>query len=285
MSEQKNGKILFEKDRITDGFDIFYWVFNDASSYVATHWHTAIEIMYIMAGEVTVVYNNQNVILVPGDVFLIDSRVPHMTKSLNGNRAILLQLPYLYLKKYIHDIDAYKFFFDCHSGNQQLRSNMNALIKLILKMRKEFESYKQGANLRFNSLVFDMLNLLYTQFATPIDAERIKNNLQKFKQLEPVLQYSNDHYNEQITLSQVSEIACLQPDYFCHFFKKNVGVSYFHYLNEIRLAHIYHDLTDTDDTLQQLLEKHGFTNYKLFRTMFYENFHTTPGKYRHNHKN
>lgn len=73
-------------------------VFNDASSYVATRWHTAIEIMYIMAGEVTVVYNNQNIILVPGDVYLIDSRVPHMTKSLNGNRAILLQLPYLYLK-------------------------------------------------------------------------------------------------------------------------------------------------------------------------------------------
>lgn len=284
MADDKKTKAIFEKDRITDGFDIFYWVFNDATSYVATHWHTAIEIMYIMAGEVTVVYNNQNVILVPGDVFLIDSRVPHMTKSLDGNKAILLQLPYLYLKKYIPDIDAYRFSFDCHSGNKQFHKKLNALIKLILTMKKEFESYKLGANLRFNKLVFEMLNLLYTKFAVPIDAERIKNNLQRFKQLEPVLQYSNDHYNEQITLAQISEIACLQSDYFCHFFKKNVGVTYFHYLNEIRLSHIYHDLTETDDTLQQLLEKHGFTNYKLFRAMFYDTFHMTPGKYRQKHK-
>lgn len=47
------------------GFDIFFWVFNDASSFVATHWHTAIEIMYIIDGEVDVMMNQQTVILNP----------------------------------------------------------------------------------------------------------------------------------------------------------------------------------------------------------------------------
>jgi AraC-like DNA-binding protein len=240
--------------------------------------------MYIMEGEVTVTYKNRNIVLMPGDVFLADSRIPHSTKSLNGNRAILLQLPYDWLKKYIRDIDAYTFFFDCHSGNPVQQADMNLLIKDILKMKTCFESHEKGANLRFNSLVFDMLDLLYTDFAAPIDAEQIKNNIKKFHRLEPVLQYSNDHYSEQITLSQISEISCLQPEYFCHFFKKNIGVTYFRYLNEIRLAHIYHDLSETDYTLQQLLEIHGFTNYKLFRSMFYEKFHTTPGKYRQLHR-
>ena len=50
----KNGAACFRDRRITDGFDIFFWVFNDASSFVATHWHTAIEIMYIIDGEVDV---------------------------------------------------------------------------------------------------------------------------------------------------------------------------------------------------------------------------------------
>jgi AraC-like DNA-binding protein/mannose-6-phosphate isomerase-like protein (cupin superfamily) len=284
MQKQKDNKAVFEEDRITDGFDIFFWVFNDASSYVATHWHTAIEIMYIMEGEVTITYKNRNIILLPGDVFLTDSRVPHSTKSLNGNKAVLLQLPYAWLKKYIRDIDAYTFSFDCHSGNSKLHTDMNALIRKISEMKKCFESRKKDANLRFNSLVFDMLDLLYTHFAVSMAAEQVKNNIKKFQRLEPVLQYSNDHYNEQITLPQISEFACLQPEYFCHFFKKNIGVTYFRYLNEIRLAHIYHDLAETDYTLQQLLEMHGFTNYKLFRAMFYEKFHTTPGKYRQLHK-
>ena len=206
MQEQNENKAVFEKDRITDGFDIFFWVFNDTSSYVATHWHTAIEIMYIMKGEVTITYKNKNIILLPGDVFLADSRVPHSTKSLNGNNAVLLQLPYAWLKKYIRDIDAYTFYFDCHSGNLKLHANMNALIKKILEMKKCFESHKKDANLRFNSLVFSMLDLLYTHFAVSVDDDQVKNNIKKFQRLEPVLQYSNNHYNEEITLSQISEL-------------------------------------------------------------------------------
>ena len=50
MSNLRTEQPVFETDRITDGFDIFFWVFNDASSFVATHWHTAIEIMYIIDG-------------------------------------------------------------------------------------------------------------------------------------------------------------------------------------------------------------------------------------------
>jgi len=284
MQEQTDRQAIFEKDRITDGFDIFFWVFNDTSSYVATHWHTAIEIMYIMEGQVTIMYKNRNIILLPGDVFLTDSRVPHATKSLHGNKAVLLQLPYAWLKKYIRDIDAYTFSFDCHSGNTTLRANMNVLIKNILELKACFESSDKGANLLFNSKVFSMLDVLYTHFAVSLAAEQVKTNIKKFQRLEPVLQYSNDHYNERITLAEISTYACLQPEYFCHFFKKNIGVTYFHYLNQIRLAHIYKDLTETDRTLQELLELHGFTNYKQFRAMFYESFHTTPGKYRQMNK-
>ena len=69
---------------------------------------------------------------------------------------------------------------------------------------------------------------------------------------------------------------------FLSLFQKNMGVTYFQYLNEIRLSHIYRDLTSTDLPLKVLLEKHGFTNYKLFRKMFYEQFATTPGEYRKN---
>lgn len=69
MSNLRTEQPVFETDRITDGFDIFFWVFNDASSFVATHWHTAIEIMYIIDGEVDVMMNQQTVILKPGDVF------------------------------------------------------------------------------------------------------------------------------------------------------------------------------------------------------------------------
>ena len=59
-----------------------------------------------------------------------------------------------------------------------------------------------------------------------------------------------------------------------------MGCTYLEYINEIRLSHIYQDLTSTDYPLYQLLEIHGFKNYRVFRRMFHEHFHTTPGALR-----
>ena len=52
MENRENAVFRHERDRITDGLDIFFWVFNDSSSYVPTHWHSAMEIMYVLEGEV-----------------------------------------------------------------------------------------------------------------------------------------------------------------------------------------------------------------------------------------
>ena len=143
-----------------------------------------------------------------------------------------------------------------------------------------YQFHPKGELLRFNSLLFEMLYILYHSFGKPLQPAFVKREMKNFLRLEPILQYTNEHYREAITLEAIAQMACLQEEYFCHFFKKNMGVTYFQYLNEIRISHIYHDLASTDYTLKQLLSMHGFTNYKLFRRMFYEQFHMTPGEYR-----
>ena len=53
---------------------------------------------------------------------------------------------------------------------------------------------------------------------------------------------------------------------------------------KLRLSHIYRDLITTDDAIHLILERHGFTNYKLFRRMFHEHFGDTPLRIRNKHK-
>jgi len=59
-----------------------------------------------------------------------------------------------------------------------------------------------------------------------------------------------------------------------------MGVTYLQYLNEIRLSHIYQDLITTELPIQEILELHGFTNYKLFRKVFAQKFQMTPSEIR-----
>ena len=75
-----------------------------------------------------------------------------------------------------------------------------------------------------------------------------------------------------------------EKKYFCRFFKKHMGLTFLEYQNEIRLSRIYKDILTTDLKIADILEKHGFTNYKLFRKMFQYHFHATPTEIRKNRK-
>lgn len=278
-----NTALKYENDRITDGLDIFFWVFHDERSFVASHWHQAVEMMYIMEGEVDVTINAQETVLLPGDLFLIDSSVIHSTKSVHGNHAILIQLPYALLKKYIPDFDDLSFSFDCHSHNPILNTKIMRLVDVIKKMQIIFEVDPKGGILRFNSLVFEMLYQLYHNFSTLIPDTDLRKDEKHFDRLKLVMNYTNEHFSRPLSLDEIADVAGFQKEYFCHFFKKNMGKTYLEYLNEIRLSHIYKDLVSTDLPLKIILENNGFTNYKLFRQLFYDNFHTTPGAYRKEH--
>ena len=83
-----------------------------------------------------------------------------------------------------------------------------------------------------------------------------------------------------MSIDDISKVAGFQPKYFCRFFKKHMGLTFLEYLCELRLSYIYHDLLATDIPLYQILETHGFTNYKLFRRTFNNRFNCTPSDIR-----
>ena len=280
MENTENAVFRHERDRITDGLDIFFWVFNDSSSYVPTHWHSAMEIMYILEGEVDVTVGGQTTVLLPGDVYLVDCAVPHSTKSLDGNKAVLIQIPYPLLERYIPDITSRRFGFDCHSQNPIVRTKILQLVEIIKQMQIVFEIKPDGEILRFNSLVFEFLFQIYHNFSQEMETVEAQKENKTFGRIQTILDYLDDNYSSPISLDEISKVACLQKEYFCHFFKKNMGITYTNYLNDLRLSKIRDDLVDTDLPVKLILEKHGFSNYKLFRKMFSETFGCTPTTYR-----
>ena len=72
----------------------------------------------------------------------------------------------------------------------------------------------------------------------------------------------------------------IYPQYFSRLFTKNVGISFTRHLNRVRISHIYRDVVTTDLPVMQILETHGFTNYKLFSRMFRNIYGGTPREVR-----
>ena len=142
-----------------------------------------------------------------------------------------------------------------------------------------------GYVLRFNSLLFEILFQLYHNFSVKVFQANLNQRTKDLNRLNEILSYTARNYDRPISIDEISRVAFLEAGYFCRFFKKHMGLTFLEYQNELRLSRIYQDLITTGDTLQQILERHGFTNYKLFRRMFAEHFQATPSQVRKKSKN
>lgn len=250
----------------------------DTGSYVASHWHDAVEILYLQEGSLTVTRENVSFPVTAGQCILISPNQIHSTLCTSPNRAIVFQIPISFIEKFIPDVKQLQFSLHDPAENRQIQENIGLLKDMLLKMQFFMESDSPGSVLRFNSLLFEVLFQLYQNFSfctsdPTKDAARRNRNLEK---ITPVLDYISKNYNRPIPLSEIADVAALQPKYFCRFFKKCIGVTFLEYQNEIRLSYIYNDLINTDHPLSMILDKHGFSNYKLFRRIFQERFQCTP---------
>ena len=252
----------------------------DPGSYIPMHWHRAVEIIYMQEGSLDVTVESENFTIRKGDCIVINGNVLHSTKCTSPNTAILLQIPLDFMEKYIPDLGQLIFLFDFRTKDQRQQTKQ-AMFKTILEQLQIINNVRpDGYLLRFNSLIFELLFQLYHNFAVKILQSNTSQKKKDMARLEPVLDYISEHYREPISLNEIAEVACLQTGYFCRFFRKKMGITFLEYQNEYRLSFIYRDLITTSDPVHVILERHGFTNYKLFRRIFFEHFGNTPTQIR-----
>lgn len=255
----------------------------DNGSYIPSHWHRAIEIIYIQTGALTVTVESYTQELTAGQCILINSNVVHSTQCTIPNTAIVFQIPLDFIETYIPQVRSLLFHLPEGSADQKERTKLDIFKNTLEKMQIANDMQPDGFLLRFNSLLFEVLFQLYHSFSTKVMHSDFSKKKKELDRLNPVLQYTTEHYNEPISIQEIADVACLQPGYFCRFFKSNMGTTFLEYQNELRLSHIYQDLITSKDPVNVILDRHGFTNYKLFRRVFREHFGDTPLKIRQMH--
>lgn len=280
MAENASVRYEYEHVEILPYQDIHFEHYFDSGSLVSNHWHNEIELIYLLEGELDVSIGKKTWHYKKDDLILINSKVVHSTLCAAPNESILVQMPYGFLKRYMPDLDDYVFYLDSFSKDPVKQTKILQTKEILQKMLVVTSYHPDGEHLRFNSLLFDLLYMLYHDFRTNDLQAGYQRQAKDLNKLEGVLEYTQEHYAEPVSLHEIAAVAGFQPEYFCRLFKRNMGVTYLEYLSEIRLSHIYEDLLTTDESIQRLLELHGFTNYKLFRKMFAEKFHMTPMKVR-----
>ena len=151
----------------------------------------------------------------------------------------------------------------------------------LLTMGSLYKNEKNGYQFLFGSHLHHFLYILYTSYVLPQSQSTVSQDTKTLTRLKDIITYVERHYMEPLSLSDISDRFALNPEYFCRFFKKNMGFTFLEYVNMVRLSHIYSDLMQTGDSITQIMERHGFINYKVFNRMFKEVYGCLPSKVRH----
>ena len=92
--------------------------------------------------------------------------------------------------------------------------------------------------------------------------------------------YMQEHYQESLSLTDISSVLGISSSYFSHLFKKQTGKKYVENLNEIRLKAVMEDLKNSDFKIAVIAEKNGFHNFEYFSRFFKKATGLSPVKWR-----
>ena len=109
----------------------------------------------------------------------------------------------------------------------------------------------------------------------------------QFSELEPqqspadmIAKYIHMHFQEEISLEDLSKLVHLNPSYLIREFKKQYGMTPIAYVIQQRLHYACVLLSDTDLPIREISSSCGYFTTSFFIRQFQKHMHTTPAQYR-----
>lgn len=240
-----------------------------SEKYEPLHWHDELEILYYLNGKASILIDGLRYQLPKKQAVVINSGQVHNTSYSEGAAMYLcIHIDLTFIEEYVPDIQLYQI--ECHPERIAEKDfpQYRRLCSLLEQITERYIQEEEMLLLEATGLILQIFAELLQNFSKKIPLESAGRDALSRKRIQEVLAYTQEHYREQIALDDIAGLLGLGKEYFCRFFKKNMGMTFGRYLNEVRISKVHHDLLYTDEPVSLLLEKHGFLNSKLFYDMF-----------------
>lgn len=280
--------LSYETYRKVDTEGIYLSYSTAPGGYHPLHWHEEIELLYQLNGRSDIQIDGEKYQIQNKLLTVIDSRQVHSIHTYSDTSMfICVHISKKLIEKYIPDIDLYRIYCipDDIPDSQfpeylSVCRQMEALLRLYITDKPAWQMESEGIILQ----VLAQLIRHFSRKSAPDEIGLSSADRTSFNRIRDVITYVEKHFREPISLQDIAGHLGLGREYFCRFFKKNMGMSFLRYLNEVRVSHVYRDLEQTDAPIAEIAEKNGFHNQKLFNRTFREVYGCTPSAVRRKSK-
>ncbi len=267
---------------LTTGISIAYTT--APGGYFPLHWHEQLEILYPLNGTADITIEGKSFRLLKKHMLVVESRKVHSTYTYDElSMFVCIHVSKKHMRQYFPDIDSYQILCTPEQASEEQFPAYRSACELLEALTRLYMEEPPTYRMEAEGLVLQIVSRLIRFFSVKQPPAYSPGNNLAMERIRDVITYVEGHYKEPIGLDDVTALLGLGKEYFCRFFKQNMGMSFLGYLNEVRLAHAYEDLLNTNAPISEVMEANGLTNQKLFNSSFKSLYGCTPSSVRKEH--
>ena len=237
------------------------------------HTHHFTELLFVVSGEGSFSFNQEQSPLRRGDLVIIPPYTEHTERSSQNHP----------LEYYVLGIDGISFLSQKDRECAQVFCNFEhdpSIHELFRQMLYEIRTAQYGSQTICQHLLeILILKIIRSQQLIPVSI----NSIRMTKECAQIKEYLDSNYAEHITLDTLPGLTHMNKYYMVHSFTKYAGLSPIQYLNQTRLKRAQHLLKNTNYSISDIASSTGFSSQSYFTQIFRKNFNMTPVKYRQEH--
>ena len=237
------------------------------------HTHHFTELLFVVSGEGSFSFNQEQSPLRRGDLVIIPPYTEHTERSSQNHP----------LEYYVLGIDGISFLSQKDRECAQVFCNFEhdpSIHELFRQMLYEIRTAQYGSQTICQHLLeILILKIIRSQQLIPVSI----NSIRMTKECAQIKEYLDSNYAEDITLDTLTGLTHMNKYYMVHSFTKYAGLSPIQYLNQTRLKRAQHLLKNTNYSISDIASSTGFSSQSYFTQIFRKNFNMTPVKYRQEH--
>lgn len=155
-------------------------------------------------------------------------------------------------------------------------TDCSTLEKIYSKMFVSPKTDKVFCDYTCSGLIYDYLLEFYRQATN----KGIFGKTDKSEQLMPILNYIDDHFAEDFSITSLAKLANISPQHLCRIFQNTLHIRPTEYLTNRRLSEAKHLLLHSNIPIAEIGIRCGFPDPRYFSTVFKQHEKMSPSKYR-----
>ncbi len=250
---------------------------------VPLHYHTDIELVYVMEGEIALTSGYCNYTLKSGDIFVNNGNEIHSLSSEDrDNLVAIIQISNSFFTKYFPTLG--KSFYRTYS-NKGERPRLDELRRMLLSIILHYQVRSLNYKNQCIYETIDLIRYLYTYFNLFTIDEKMVISLSEenpiiLERLSRIIGFLYDNYQSKVTLEDISKEEHLSIYYLSHLIKDYTGMSFRDFLSFVRVERSEIELLGSNKKISQIAKNVGFSTTAYYRKFFEQWYGHSPEKHR-----